>query len=102
MTPKRIKNQENKSESLSTLPEGELLFSHLCVTTPDAPGQRAPVQGKPGSEQAEVTHFQGDQGWSQGQRVQCLFSIIPLARLTGLHVPSSAEKGSGFRGLSDQ
>lgn len=65
------------------------------MTIPDARVQRAPVQKKQGSEQAEVPGFQGDRGWSQGQRVHCLLSIIPLARLTGLHVPSSAEKGFG-------
>lgn len=65
------------------------------MKTPDTRVQRTPVQRKHDSEQAEVTGFQGDQGWSQGQSRQCLFSIIPLARLTGLHVPSSAEKGFG-------
>lgn len=87
---------------LSALPGGERLFSHPRVTIPDARVQRAPVQRERGSEQAGVTGFQGDQGWSQGQRVQCLFSTIPLAKLTGLHVPSSAEKGFGGLGASDR
>lgn len=67
----------------------------VCNNSRHTRVQRAPVQGKQNSEQAEVIGFQGDQGWSQGQSRQCLFSIIPLARLTGLHVASSAEKGFG-------
>lgn len=82
------------------MPEGELLFSHPRVTIPNARVQRAPGQREQGSGQAEGTGFQGDQGWSQGQRAQCLFSIIPSARLTGLHTYLPVlERVWGFRGL---
>lgn len=69
------------------------------MTIPNPEVQRAPVQREPGSERAEGTGFQVDQSWSQGQKGQCLFSTIPLIRLTGLHAPFSAEKD--FRGHND-
>lgn len=67
------------------------------MTIPNPEVQRALVQREPGSERAGGTGLQVDQSWSQGQKGQCLFSTIPLIRLTGLHAPFSAEKD--LRGL---
>lgn len=58
--------------------------------------ERTPVLRTRDPEGAEVTGFQQDQLWMQGQRGRCLFSIVPFARLTGWHTPSSAEKEFGF------
>lgn len=68
------------------------------MTIPNTEVQRTPGWRKQAAAQAEVTGFQEDQSWSQGQGGQRPFGIILLTGLTGLHAPFTTEEDFGFLG----